>query len=224
MTSPTPALSDNEAGPWPVVHGMLLFALLVLFAVALPALLWPWYLLLPLLGYAAGVVAIGPLRRSVPRLAIGTTGGWPLAFAVLVGVGAPAILVGFHLLIAPDVTDFAARLPVRWFGNVFLAGVCLSLVNAALEELIFRGILWDVVAKEWNPGMALVVTSLLFGIGHFDGYPPGILGAIMAGTYGITLGVLRWWTGGLALAYGCHVCADAAIISIVAASGTLEKL
>jgi membrane protease YdiL (CAAX protease family) len=91
-----------------------------------------------------------------------------------------------------------------------------------LEELIFRGILWDVVADEWNEAAALGVTALLFGAVHLQGYPPGPLGALMAGLYGATLGALRWWTGGLGLATACHVGADATIFCILVGSKAFD--
>jgi hypothetical protein len=45
----------------------------------------------------------------------------------------------------------------------------------------------------------------------------------MAGLYGLALGMLRWWAGGLALAVGCHVCADATIFGLVFSSGALRQ-
>ena len=63
--------------------------------------------------------------------------------------------------------------------------------------------------------VALAVTTVCFGCGHLYGYPPGPLGAVLAGAYGLALGVLRWWCGGLALAVGCHMCADATIFGLL---------
>ena len=122
----------------------------------------------------------------------------------------------------PDLTELSRLLPLEWFGNLLAAGVCFSIVNALLEEIIFRGVVWEVVAEEWNSGIALVATSALFGLGHLNGYPPGPFGAVMAGLYGLCLGGLRWWTGGIGLATACHVCADATIFRILAASGALD--
>jgi membrane protease YdiL (CAAX protease family) len=143
-------------------------------------------------------------------------GGWPSAFAAVLAVTTTGVLVGFQALCRPDTTELAAKLPLDWFGNLLLAGVVFSVANAALEELIFRGILWDVVADEWNELAALGVTAVLFGMVHLQGYPPGPLGALMAGLYGLGLGVLRWCTGGLGLATVCHVGADATIFCILA--------
>ena len=158
------------------IHGGLMFAALMVVPAAFPDLLWPWPLALPLLTYGAIVAAIGPLRRTAPRIAIGRIGGWPLLYATVLGPAAMAVLVGFQAIMQSDLRDLAAKLPVAWFGNLFLAGVCFSVFNAALEELIFRGILWDAIADEWNGGVALVATTLLFGIGHLQGYPPGLIG------------------------------------------------
>jgi len=117
----------------------------------------------------------------------------------------------------------ATNLPVSAFGNLILTGACFSFVNAALEELIFRGLFWEIVAKEWNAVVALVVTAILFGLGHLHGYPPGLLGVVLASLYGVALGLLRWWTGGLALAVACHVCADATIFSLFVSAGAFNR-
>ena len=203
------------------LHGLLFLAVVSVVAFGFPPPSWPWYLFLPLLGYVIIVLAFPPLRRTAPLLSVGRLGGAPLACAAALAVLTSGVLLGFHALIRPDVIELGARLPVAAFGNIVLAGVCFSVVNAALEELIFRGVLWEVVADEWNPGLALLVTSALFGIGHLQGYPPGPLGAGLAGLYGVALGLLRWWAGGLGLTVACHVCADATIFGILLWSGVV---
>jgi uncharacterized protein len=204
------------------IHGGLFFAAWIAVTVGLPWLLWPWYLALPLLAYGAIVSVIGPLRRTAPKLSVGRMGGWPLLYTAVLALTATGVLVGFQAIMQPELKDLAAKLPVDWFGNLLLAGVCFSVVNAVLEELIFRGVLWEVVSAEWNQGTALAVTTVLFGIGHLQGYPPGPIGAILAGLYGLSLGVLRWLTGGLRLAIACHVGADATIFCILISTEAFE--
>jgi membrane protease YdiL (CAAX protease family) len=212
-------LKDSKA-----LHGAVFLAALGTVAIILSPLRWPWYLLLPLLAYAAIVLAWPRLRRTIPRLAFGRWKGWPLTAAVLLSAATSVVLVAFQTLACPQVADLAAGLPVTAFGNLLLAGVCFSAANAALEELIFRGVLWEVAAAEWNVGVALGATTILFGLGHLHGYPPGPLGALLAGIFGLALGLLRWWTGGLGLAIAVHVCADATIFGLLSGSDAFRHV
>jgi hypothetical protein len=118
----------------------------------------------------------------------------------------------------PDVSDLLAELPTTLFGNLLLAGVAFSTVNATLEELIFRGLLWEFIVAEWNSYAALGATTVLFGLGHLHGYPPGPLGAVLAGLFGLGLGLMRMWTGGLGLPIAVHICADATISGLLTGS------
>ncbi len=205
------------------VHGVIFLAAVGAVAIVLPQHAWPWRLLLPLLAYAAIVLAWPRLRRTVPRPAVGRLVGWPLAAAVALGIVTTAVLTAFQSLVHPDASALAARLPVAAFGNLLLAGVCFSAANAALEELIFRYVLWEVAAAEWNVGVALGGTTVLFGLGHLHGYPPGPLGAVLAGLFGLALGLLRLWTGGLGLAIAVHVFADATIFGLLWFSGAFGQ-
>jgi uncharacterized protein len=156
-----------------------------------------------------------PCVGTAPRLHVGRLSGAPLACAVILSITVAGFLVGYHKVVDPNGGDVVARLPVAMFGNLILAGMCFSVINALLEELMFRGILWEIVAGEWNVPLALGVTAVLFGVGHYHGYPPGPLGAIFAGIYGVALGWLRWTTGGLGLTIACHISADATIFSLL---------
>jgi membrane protease YdiL (CAAX protease family) len=198
------------------LHGGLFLLSLLLVTVAAPGLPWPLYLLVPLLIYAAIAASLPALRRTAPRLRFGRATGKPLVFAIALAAATIAALVGFHVPVRPDVSELTERLPAAWFGNLIAAGVFFSLVNATLEELIYRGVLWSVIAEEWNNGVALVATASLFGWSHWHGYPPGPLGAVLAGLFGMALGILRWQTGGLGLCVACHVCADATIFCLLA--------
>jgi hypothetical protein len=208
------ALKENAA-----MHGTVFLLTLGTVAVALSPLGWPWYLLLPMCAYALIVLMSPPLRRTVPRFALGRIDGWPLVAALALGVATSGVLLTFQTIARPELTGLAAGLPVAAFGNLLLAGICFSAINALSEELIFRGLLWEVAAAEWNARVALAATSVMFGLGHLHGYPPGPLGALLAGIFGLSLGLLRWWTGGLGLAIAVHMCADATIFGLLTWSG-----
>src|SRR5205814_2228690 len=114
--------------------------------------------LIPLAAYYALVVTVPPLRGTVPRLSVGRV-GWlsGLAGILLIAVTSAALL-SYQILFDPDVSALAARLPVRAFGNLILAGICFSLLNALLEEWIFRGLLYEAVAAEWGATIAIGAT------------------------------------------------------------------
>jgi membrane protease YdiL (CAAX protease family) len=145
-----------------------------------------------------------------------------LAAAGALSVLTAAVLVGFQVVARPDLSALAATLPVAAFPNLVLAGVCFSILNAVMEELVYRVVFWDTVSREWNTTVALLATSVLFGLGHVHGYPPGPLGGVFAGLYGLALGLLRWWAGGLVLAVLCHISADTTIFCIMVSSGAFR--
>jgi membrane protease YdiL (CAAX protease family) len=96
-----------------------------------------------------------------------------------------------------------------------------AILNASLEELIFRGVLFTAIESQVNTPPTVLITAMLFGWGHMHGYPPGPLGAILAGIYGLALGWLRVFTGGLGLPVMAHIVADATIFLIVVRAGLL---
>jgi membrane protease YdiL (CAAX protease family) len=106
--------------------------------------------------------------------------------------------------------------------NLVVAALCFSTLNALLEEFVYRGVLYEALAAEWGAVVAIGGTAAAFGLGHLAGYPRGIMGAILAGLYGIALGLLRWWTGGLGLVVACHIAADATIFGLMAWEGAFR--
>jgi membrane protease YdiL (CAAX protease family) len=197
------------------LHCGVFFAFFAATMLAMPTIGWPWYFFAPLSAYAFMLI-VPALRRSMPRLAIGRVDGAPLGFAFLIAIGASAVLIGFDVLLRPDVQPLAAKVPLKLGGSVVLAGIVFAVTNAVCEELVFRWLLWQAIVEEWNLATALVVSAGFFGLAHLQGYPPGPLGAVLAGVYGLSLGILRWWTAGLGLAFACHVVADATIFVILA--------
>ncbi|HVS35201.1 MAG TPA: CPBP family intramembrane glutamic endopeptidase, partial [Gemmataceae bacterium] len=144
-----------------------------------------------------------------------------VAGAVALSVAASAVLLGCHAVLHPDVSPLAAHLPALVFRHTLLAAIVFSTANAVLEELLCRWVLYDAVEAEWGGAMAVAATSVFFGLGHWNGYPPGWMGAFLAGAYGVGLALLRRWSGGLALSMACHIGADATIFWILVSSGAL---
>lgn len=114
----------------------------------------------------------------------------------------------FHGQLPRGYIDSAAG---RSLWLLVLGGAGFSLVNAAVEEAIFRGVLQTAVERVRGPAVAVVVQAVAFGVLHVVGIPTGVVGALMAGSWSLLLGVLRWRTQGLLAPYLAHVAADATI-------------
>jgi membrane protease YdiL (CAAX protease family) len=170
---------------------------------------WPWHLLLPLAGYFALVSGAPPLRRSLCWLRIGRISPATVMATAAIVVAAIAVLwvtprsqyakLGGSFLLGPIV-------------HVFIMGTLFSVVNAMMEEFVFRGILFDSVGALCGAGGAIVVPALTFGIGHYVGLPSGISGACLASVFGLVLGGLRFWSGGLALPVIAHMAVDGTMV------------
>jgi membrane protease YdiL (CAAX protease family) len=125
------------------------------------------------------------------------------------------VLVAFDSITRPDVRVFRSAITANILGSTLAAGVLFSLLNATMEEFIFRGVLFDALRSQWSVTLTVVFTSLLFGLGHLRGYPPGTSGALLAVVFGAVMALLRVWTGGLAMSVLAHVGADATIFWLI---------
>ena len=131
------------------------------------------------------------------------------------------VLLLFQAAARPDVRVLRSFIPIEPLGGVVVAGVIFTVANATLEELVFRGILFDALHSRWGGGVTLTAMAWLFGLGHLQGYPPGPLGACLAASFGFALGALRLKTDGLALPVVAHMAADAVIYWILVHSSAV---
>ncbi len=74
-------------------------------------------------------------------------------------------------------------------GNLVLAALGLVVLPPLVEELVFRGVLIERFTVKWRVGVAVLVSSVLFGVLHVD--PVG------AGMFGVVTGLLYLRTGSL---------------------------
>lgn len=101
---------------------------------------------------------------------------------------------------------------------VLVLGVLgFALVNPLWEEAFFRGVVLTELAQLWCAPSALGFQAVTFGLAHLNGFPSGAVGACLAGSWGLALGVIRLRTRGLLWPYIAHVCADTAIAVIAIA-------
>jgi len=146
----------------------------------------------PLPAAVAVVVAWGLAYRS-PRATFWrswlhrghNTPETPWLLLATVAVTALALLAWqqvFHGQLPDAYRDAAQGQPV-WL--VLVAGAGFALVNAAVEEAIFRGVLQTSLQPLIGPTAAVLVQAATFGLLHVVGIPTGLVGAdgrLMGGT------------------------------------------
>jgi len=176
---------------------------------------------------AAGIVGVGGIvrrlqtgLRSLPwRKGFGLRGALPLAWVAAIAGG---ITVGwFPGFIAEQIRTL---LPALDFGATGIVGdvldsgtltekIALALIIAGLapvvEELVFRGALWNALER-WLPGPVVIgVTSLLFAGFHLD--PAQAIPLLFTGAF---LGWVRWTTGSVGPAIAVHMVNNALALTL----------
>jgi membrane protease YdiL (CAAX protease family) len=103
------------------------------------------------------------------------------------------------------------------FGPQLPIGLLLAaaLLNAVLEEFIWRGLLTCSLEK-LGAGVTStsLSTSLSFGLAHFSGgYPAGVVGSALAAALGLVTSFLARRSGSLMLPVGLHAAFDVMILA-----------
>ncbi|MFL5245553.1 MAG: CPBP family intramembrane glutamic endopeptidase [Gemmataceae bacterium] len=200
---------------WRAIHGGLILAAMPMpWLLPLPVV-WPLYLLMPLLIYFLAVLAIARLRRSLCWLQLGSIDRTTILATLAIIALSSIALAGYDKVFHPDLGDLRARTPDWILERPILGGAFFALLNALLEEMIFRGILLDALESQVGIKAAVLVQALAFGLLHKEGYPPGPVGMGLATLYGLMLGWLRARSGGLLLPWTAHIVADATIFITV---------
>lgn len=177
---------------------------------------WPFNPLVPLVIYGLIAAAVPNLRRSVGWLKVGgfdSLVGWLVGITV---VGSVAALPLWFFLLEPDLTHFLGNIPDWSPAWLVLAGLGFALLNAAVEEAIFRGVVMQSLEAAFGVGwLSLLIQAAAFGAIHFIGFPNGWLGVGMATLYGVMLGFIRRCSGGMLAPFATHVVADVVIFVIL---------
>lgn len=155
------------------------------------------------------------------RATVGTSGVWPrgrvpAVETALVGGVTPFALTAWLVLLKPDISNIlgSSLLDVP-FAVLVVGAVVFAVLNATLEELIFRGVLQHALTPLFGVRVAVFVQAVSFGAQHVHGFPRGMVGMLLAGTWGLMLGALRLRSGGMLAPILAHVIADATIALLV---------
>ena len=83
--------------------------------------------------------------------------------------------------------------------------VALAALNAFNENMTYRGAPLATLEPAIGSSQAMLLTAVLFGVGHFYGVPYGIVGVVMAGALGWILNKTMLETGGFVWPWFIHL-------------------
>lgn len=128
-----------------------------------------------------------------------------------------ASLTVWFLGTRPDITDILETFVPKWNAALLiLGGLLFSMINAAVEEGAYRGVILDALDKSIGPGVApVLLQAAAFGILHIRGFPRGWIGVGLSAIFGLLMAWIRRRSGGMLAPWIAHVCADCAIVGIV---------
>ena len=178
---------------------------------------FPLVLAIGLVGYAAVVRGVPWLRGTATWVRWGSFDAAVCVLCVGSWLLAAVALLSWYRLLHPDITDFL-KVFVRALPLALLipGGLIFSMVNAAVEEGAYRGVIFHALERSLGPGFAaLLLQALAFGAIHLRGFPRGWLGVGLASIYGLFMGVIRRRAGGMFAPWIAHVCTDVVIAGIV---------
>ena len=205
-------LKDDD---WQFFHGLIyIFVLGVTFSFS-QLTTWPLFWLVSLAVYFLICLPFKPLRKTYSKIELGELSKTNLILTSIISILSIVTLISFYFAFQPDMNIYKNALPIEQFGGVILMGIFFPIINAISEELVFRVIIFDSISAQAGKWVAALLTSILFGYIHMKGYPPGIIGAISAGIYGLSLAYLKIKSNGMLLPVCAHIIADITIYCIV---------
>lgn len=194
----------------------VLFFILAFLTRKLPLYSLGLMLLAPLVVFIVICSVFDLLRPGLAWLRRGRISSLGIALGGAVIVVSAVSLIIWYRLFNPDISEFTAFLPRASGVALLSAGLAFSLVNALVEEYIYRGILWEGlldITQSWKT--TLIIHALIFGVAHWWGVPNGVVGVVMAVVYGLMMGGVRYISGGLLLPIVVHLFADLVIFALV---------
>jgi hypothetical protein len=179
--------------------------------------LWPLNALVPLVIYALIAGIVPALRRSTNWLKRGSMDPNVIRLVIATAIISAVALIGWVIVMKPDIERHVARIPGLPLWVYPFAGVGFAVVNAVMEEAIFRGVIMEALDSalgtgHWSVGIQAVPFAALH---YVAGFPHGLSGFMMVLVYGVMLGAVRRVSKGMLAPVLAHIVADVTIFSIL---------
>lgn len=173
-----------------------------------------------------GLACYALAARFAPWLRGAASWARPGSFAPAIRRRAAAVwlfavigLLAWYLAFRPNLDDLREAFVPHWpLASLIVGGILFSMINAAVEEGAYRGVVLQALdASLGRKVPALVGQAVAFGALHLQGFPRGWLGVGLACGYGWLMGDLRMRAGGLLASWLVHVLTDIVIVGVVIA-------
>lgn len=131
---------------------------------------------------------------------------------------AAVVLLAWYHFLQPNLDDIVqAFVPAAVPLSVLVAGGLLfSMVNAAIEEAAYRGVLLHGLDMSLGQGAkAIALQAIAFGALHIHGFPRGWIGVALATIYGVLMGLIRRRANGMFAPWLAHVFTDIVIAGVI---------
>jgi len=178
-----------------------------------------WYVIATLFGLWGGFLGAALLASRLKgtkrlRADIGLRFRWIDLLGIPIGIASQFLIILIYLPIAPHVHDFnqrfaapAQRLTGSSHGTSFVAIFVATVIGAPFfEEVFFRGVILRGLARlfgNWGrwvgPGLAIVISGVLFGLAHAESLQ--LLGLAV---FGVILGIISFRTGRIGMNMVAH--------------------
>lgn len=176
--------------------------------------IWPLTFLLPLASTLLYSFFIQkPLR---PMLTLGRIDSQGIKLAILASL---VSIVALHIWLVRFDPDLQIQQGLVPNGNFLVLAAMLigfALLNAGMEEIIYRGWWFQHTDSLLERSTLLLCQATAFGAAHVvGGVPGGSIGFMMTFCYALMLGGLRLYSGGLLLPLCVHITTDIYIGTIL---------
>ncbi|MEM1178028.1 MAG: CPBP family intramembrane glutamic endopeptidase [Acidobacteriota bacterium] len=175
------------------------------------------------LAFIAAGFAIASLR-GVSLASMVRVGEWS-AVTMLCGTVAGACLPFLTIPWAKDLLEYfgveavSRTLPVTESMPAVLLTIAVVFVAPIVEEVIFRGIVYESIENAFRSVVAIFGSAIIFGLIHAN-YVQSTITALI----GILLGLARWRTGGIFVAVGIHLGNNLSVSMLADQPATLAEL
>jgi len=163
------------------------------------------YFLIPVVLFTLVILFIPKVKSTI---------GWwheevinrKLMLQMLLAIGISGLGMFIYLKMNTSSIDrFIGMLPEGSLIFLIGMGIAYALLNAVVEEYIFRGMIWNALEKIMtNKSLVIFSQAAIFGITHYWGLPGGVSGVVLIFTWSLYLGYIRQKTGGILGVIGLH--------------------